>query len=303
MQSRMLWALACGCALSLPACKKEKEDNRPKTDLPAEPGEASLQVAAGDPPVEGPVPPEVSMVFFTVEGALYPLGCFDAEKKKILSGEACLAMVPEGSDVRLSSLDAEYNKKAQGRVEPQCLIGSGQTIAVGVEGITEGADFVYATWPQPAMKQVKPVSHDTTSPSATQLDEATTQKLLAAIKAAGGPAEGEVRAQQIAEVEVDGDEGTERIYAVYVPHPQRSEQYAWSGAFLAPEGTADELVLLEESKTKRDVFEIRGVVDLDGAAPYELWSHLTFEEGGGDRLLQLRDGKVSPLGGWTCGAG
>src|SRR5688572_16769172 len=84
----------------------------------------AMKVADDGEVVEGPVPPETSMVFFAIENELMPLGCFDKDKKSISSGEGCLAMVKDGTDVRLASHDSQYTRKVTGRVEPSCLGGS-----------------------------------------------------------------------------------------------------------------------------------------------------------------------------------
>jgi hypothetical protein len=125
---------------------------------------------------------------------------------------------------------------------------------------------------------------------------------MAAIVADYRGAKGELTAHQVAEIDVDGQDPKEKVYAVYLPDPASSEQYSWSGIFLAKGGDLDQLQLLEKSTTKRDVFEVRGTLDLDGSGPAELWMRLVFEEGGGDRVVQLEGDTVNPLGKYSCGA-
>jgi len=294
---------ACALALLASSCKKDEPPQEAPKPATPEPEVDSLRVAEGDPPVDGPVPPETSMVFFGVEGSLYPLACYDAAKKALLSGEPCLAMVPAGAEVRVASEDAEYNKVAGERAEPHCLIGSGKNVAVAVEGITEGASFFYGVWPRSTMKLVKPVDRDSTSPRATQLGSDEVTKLSAAVKAKGGSVGDELRAHQVAEVDLDGQGKPDKVYSVFVPDPSISEQYRWSGLFLAPEGNLDGLVFIAQSKSKRDVFEVRGTVDLDGDGQRELWTRMVFEEGAGDRIVTFQDGKPKAVGDWSCGAG
>jgi hypothetical protein len=294
---------ACALSLLLPGCPKKDEEKeepkKPKKEEPEDEGEASLQVAAGDPPVDGPMPPDESMVLFSVEGALYPLACFNKDKGKILAHEDCLDLVPSGAEVRLSSIESEYNKVAGDKVEPQCLAGSGKKIAVGVEGITEGAQFVFGTFPRQAMRGVTFIEDETLEPSNKRLSDEEKEKLAAA---SGGMTAEEIESHQVVEIDADGDGKDDKIYSVFAPDPKVSEQYKWSGIFLAKGGDLGSLELLEKSKTKRDVFEARGVFDLNGDEKNELWIRLVFEEGAGDRVYAIDSGSPKPIGNWSCGA-
>ena len=308
MRRLLCSATLTAVALTLAGCPKEEEPKKDdskeaKKDDTKKDGEGddagSLMVAEGDGGVDGPVPPETSMVFFGVEGALYPLACFDKASGKLESGDACLKMVKVGDDVRVASHDSQYNKKAGEPVEPQCMAGSGKKVAIGVEGITEGADFRYGTWPPSGIKIVEEVDKESTAPSRAHVSDDERAKIEAAIKAAGGSTGDELKVQQVADVK--GLTDHDKVYSVYVPDPKVMEQYKWSGAFLAEGGDLDKLTLLEKSKTKKDVFEVRGWMDLDGDGTRELWMRLIFAEGAGDRMVKLKGG-VSPIGNWSCGA-
>ena len=295
--------LAAGCDKEeAPADKGTKKETKeqPKKAEGEEDDAGSLSVAEGDGGVDGPVPPDTSMVFFSVEGALYPLACFDKDSGSLKSGNDCLKMVKPGEAVRVASHDSQYNKTAGEPVEPQCMAGSGKKVAVGVEGITEGADFLYGTWPPSGIKIVGEVDPDSNTPRSARLDDDEKAKLIAAVKAAGGAAKDELKAHQIADVKALTDK--DKVYSVFVPHPTLPEQYTWSGIFLAEGGDLDKVTLLEKSKTKKDVFEVRGWMDLDGDKTNELWMRLVFEEGSGDRIVSLKGGKPSPVGKWSCGA-
>ncbi len=309
---RLVWtSTLCAVALSLAGCPSEdepaKDDKKTGKDEAKAEGEGeeqddagSLMVAEGDGGVDGPVPPEVSMVFFAIEGALYPLACFDKEANAIKAGEACLKMVKPGDAVRVASHDSKYNKEAGELVEPQCLAGSGKKLAIGVDGITEGADFLYGTWPPAGIKVVKEVERDSTGPAAVQIGDEETSKLTAAVKAAGGSVGEDLKVHQVAEI--TGLTDKDKVYSVYVPDPKVLEQYKWSGAFLAEGGSLDKLTLIEKSKTKKDVFEVRGSMDLNGDKVHELWMRIVFAEGSGDRIFKLSSGKAEPVGDWSCGA-
>lgn len=295
----------CSLALVLAACKKDKEDeDKPKSETKKETKETpkeeddagSLMVAAGEGEIEGPIPPDTSMVFFTVEGALYPLGCFDKDKGTMSGGTDCLSMVKAGDDVRLASHDTQYTRKAGEREEPQCLIGSGKKYAIGVADIAAGADFRYASWPPSGIKAVKEVDKRSLEPAALQLGDDEIEKLR---KAMGGKA-GEIQAHQVAEIDADGNDKKDKFYSVYIPHPRISEEYSWSGAFLALDGNLDNLLLLDKSKSKRDVFEVHGWLNLDGKDTNELWMRLVFEESAGDQLVNVAGGKAVPLAKHSC---
>lgn len=296
-----------GLALLLGAtavgCKKDeaKKDDKKAAAGDEQPSEPTLQVATGEEEVDGPVPPETSMVFFVTEGALLPLGCFDAKTKKVRGGKDCLGLVPADAEIRVSSGDTALNKKAGERVEPQCLTGSGQKVALAAEGLGAGANFKFGAWPPSALKVVTLVGDNTIRTENSSLADDEKQKLTAAMKKAGGPS-GDIKVHQVAKLDVDGNDKPDWVYAIYVPHPTLNEQYAWSGAFLGLDDNLDAPILLEQSKTKRDVFEVRGLLDLDGDGMRELWMHMTFEEGGGDRLVRVEGNRARPVDGWSCGA-
>lgn len=264
-------------------------------------GEPTLQVNDGDAGVSGPIPPETSAVFFGVEGALYPLACFDKASKKLAHGETCLKMVPTGTDVRVASKFSSFAKKAGDLAEPQCLAGAGKKVAIAVEGITEGADFVYGTWPPSVVKLVTLAADDTTSPAKTQVGDDPKAKIVAAAKAAGG--EGDLQINQVAELDLDGDGKKEMIVAAFIPDPGSDESYRWSGLMVAPAGDLAKLQLVEKNRGRPDVFEVRGTVDLDGDKHAELWLRRQSQDGSaGDRLYAGPGGAWKGVGTWTCGA-
>ncbi len=259
-------------------------------------GEPTLQVAEGDAGAEGPVPPDTSMVFFQVEGALIPLVCFDKAKGTLASGPECLDLVPAGAEVRVSGGDQAFNKKVGERTAPSCLAGSNNKGALAAEALTGGAEFTYGAWPPSTLKIVTLVSRDSTSPAATQLDDDTAAKLAKAV-----PSKGKITAQQVAEIDLDGNDKKEGIYSVFVPHRSIAEQYAWSGVFLAPDGNLDNLVLLANSSSHKDVFEVLGTLDVDGAGNRELWIRMVYAEGAGEAVFQIEGTSVKALGKWSCG--
>lgn len=309
--TRTITSLGCTLLLALAACKggeaptkkggpAAKADAKKAADAKDEAtgeGVESLQVADGEIDDPGPVPPEASMAFFVVEGALLPLGCFDKEKGKVLGGKDCLELAPQDEEARLASLTGSAVKKILEPTEPLCTKGDGKKTARAVDGLESGANFTFGVWPRSAYRTVEAVPEDTLSDKGRQLDAGEKEKLAAAMGK-----EGEVEAHQVAKVDVDGDGTAEKIYSVFIRHATEPERYAWSGAFLAEGGDLGKLHLLEKSKSKQDVFEVRAAVDLDGDGRRELWVRLVFEEGSGDRIIRFDGWKPVPLAKWTCGA-
>jgi hypothetical protein len=323
---RALGRRALGCLLGgalvlvAPACNRDKgaddekdakdaKDTKDAKDAKASDAgkadageEGTLQVDQGDAVLEGPLPPETNAVFFGVEGALYPLACFDKGAKKLLGGDACLKMVPAGTDVRIASKFSSFTKKAGDLTEPQCLAGAGKKVAIAVEGITEGADFVYGTWPLAAIKLVTRADDASTTPAKTQLGDDKKANVTAAVKAAGG--NGDPQINQVAELDLDGDGKKELVVAAYIPDPRSDENYTWSGIMVAPGGDLTKLQLVEKNTNgKPDVFEVRGSLDLDGDKQAELWLRRQSQDGSaGDRLYTGPGGKWTGIASWTCGA-
>ncbi|RMG93571.1 MAG: hypothetical protein D6705_18385 [Deltaproteobacteria bacterium] len=262
--------------------------------------EPGLAVAAGDEIEQGPLPPNSDMVLFVNDGGLLPLGCFRAEDKKIETGTKCLDMVPDGAEVRLGTTTSTAKRKVTGRVEPLCLAGSGKKVALSAEGLGGGASYVVAVYPPPTYRAVTLVPEETKSEKATKLAEDVRAQWRAALSRLGAP-QGAVEAVQVARVDVDGNGVEDLFAALVIPDPANDERYRYSGALLAPDGDIAKAVQVERSKRREDVFELRGVVDLDGDGRRELWLRMNFAEGGGDRLVRLDGSKAVPLGRWTCG--
>jgi hypothetical protein len=257
----------------------------------------SLQVADGVVEDPGPVPPETGMALFVVEGALLPLGCFDKDAGKTLGGDACLEVVPTGAEVRVASETASAVHKVGKPTEPLCTLGKGKKNALAAEGLGEGANLTYAVWPRSAFRTVKLVPQETLSDEARVLGDAEKAALARAIGR-----DGDVEAHQVAVIDASGPDAGDKVFSAFIRHPSEPERYRWSGLFVAEGGDLDKLHLLERSKSNEDVFEVRGVLDLEGDGNSELWLRIVFEEGSGDRLVKLDDWKPTPLARWTCGA-
>ena len=284
------------------AAKADAKNGDAKAEGGSDPAD-QLVVAHDDTVEKGPVPPDADLVFFVVDGGLLPLGCFSKATAKVATGNQCLDMVADGAEVRVGSGDTSTLKKVTGRAEPLCLAGSGKKVALAAEGLSTEANYRFAAWPPAGFRTVELVSDDTLDPNNLVLSDEQQQALQAAIKASGARASGEVAAHQIASVDIDGNDNKETVFSAHIPHPKQPERYLWSGMFLAPDGDLSKLALLSRSKSKEDVLEVRGTIDIDGDGRRELWMRLVFEEGGGDRLFVVdANNKAKPLGSWTCGA-
>lgn len=308
MRARAILLPAFGALALLTACNKgsdtggkdEKQaDAKAKGDAKADggagdEGEPTLKVAEGDAGVDGPVPPETSMVFFQVDGALIPLACFDKDKGTLDGGAGCLSLVPAGADVRVSAGDEAFNKKVGDRATPTCLDGTDDKNALSADNLTGGAEFTYGTWPPAGLKLVTLVPEESKEPAATQLDDDTKAKLAKVV-----PAQGTLTAHQVAEIDVDGNDKKDGIYSVFIPHAKVQGQYAWSGIFLAPDGNLDAPVLL--SKSVKHVFEVLGTLNVDGKGGRELWIRMSYAEAAGDAVFQVEGTNVTQLGKWSCG--
>lgn len=314
MRLTVLPVLLASSCLALAACGKKDDGSKAdpkkadakaapaKADAKAaDPGEPSLKVADGAANDPGPVPPETSMVFFTVEGSLLPLACFDKEAGAIKSGAACLGLVAAGQEARVSSGDTSAVVKVGEPAEPLCTAGDGKKTALAADGVSGGANYVWAAWPRSAFKTVDAIAASTVKAEGEPLAEAERTAMEAAVKKAGGRLGGDLLAHQIVEVQTTKDR-KDKIFSVFVRDPKVTERYLFSGLFAAVGGDLGNIVQLEKSRSKQDVFEIRGSTDLDGNGTRELWVRIVFEEGGGDRLVQF-DGKApAPIGKWSCGA-
>ena len=284
------------------ACKKDPPP--PPAEAPPPPPAPAEEPEAPPKPridLSGPVPPETSAVFFSVDGAMTPLGCFDASKNKLRGGADCLALVPEGGDVVLSSAFSTELDKVTGPKAAMCEVG-GKPQSLGTPRLDGGAAFDWAAWPKSLGRVVEAVSAETRQAKKKQLNAAETEAIKAAIaKLAPKAAEGELRPHQKATVELGGDDNPELFISVVVAHATDPDRYLFSGLFMAKGGDLATLAPVHTSTKPDDVISLEGAVDLDGDGKRELWISLAFDGGAGDRIFRLDDKGAEPLAGWTCG--
>lgn len=288
--------------LLLPGCSKGKEE-QPETKK--EQPEVSPEPAPDPAPVEplfdlsGPKPPETSTVFFSVDGALLPLACFNKDKGEIAPGSECAALVSEGSETYMES---SFGKKALEKTEAGTKNSlCGDEGAIPVSSLDSGADYDWAVWPKSLGPEVVQLDPDTWSDRGARLEEVEAKAVQAAI-AEAGVNKGEFQPKQKAAVDVDGDGKDELFVSAVMLNPRDPDAYLFSGLFMAPGGDLGSLQLIDRAKKGTDQIKIFGVVDLDGDGKRELWTGISFDGGAGERIVVLGDEPKS-LGKWTCGAG
>ncbi|HEY8378436.1 MAG TPA: hypothetical protein VIK91_18190, partial [Nannocystis sp.] len=158
----LVLASACGGD-----AKKDAKADAKKTDPQTEAADTkrneatSLDKAVTALDLSGPVPPETSTVFFTVDGALIPIGCFDKAKKKLDGGKDCLGLVKAGEEVYLRSNSVEKLDKAGAPKSPMCMPGEDKPTAIGIPSVDAGETFDYAVYPKSMGKLINRVGEET----------------------------------------------------------------------------------------------------------------------------------------------
>lgn len=286
------------------ACKAEEEE-KPAEDTkkeakPAEPvPEPDAGPAVPEMDLSGPKPPEVNAVFFSVDGALLPLACYDATKKELRGGNECGSMVAEGTELYMAS---SFGKKTLDKTAPGTKASlCADENALPTPQLDAGGVFDWAVWPKSLAPTVVQIDPKTWSDRGALLSDDERAKVETAI-AKTSKAKGEFRSRQKASVDIDGDGKDEIFVSAVIAHPTDPDRNLFSALYMAPGGDWDNLLLLDRGKKDIDVVRLRGVVDLDGDGKRELWTGIIFEGGAGDRMMKLVGGKPETLAAWTCGA-
>lgn len=295
--------LACALPVAIAACSSkepEKKEDKPEDKAPEPEPEPEPTPAEPRFDLSGPTPPDTSAAMFAVDGALLPIGCFDKDKGAFATGADCAALVAEGSEVYMED---SYGKKAldktgAGTKDSLC----GDAGGLPTSGLDGGAAYDWAVWPKSLGNTFTQIDPETWSDKGARLEEVEEKAVLAAIAEVRN-VKGDFQPRQKASVDIDGDSKEELFISAIVVHPSTTDEFLFSGLFMAPGGDLGNLVLIDKAKKGRaDVIQLRGVVDLDGNGTGELWTGIAFDGGNGDRVVQLVDGAPKPLGKWTCGA-
>lgn len=308
MSARSLLLVPCTLALVLAsACGGAAKKDDPKKDAKAEakvdPGETkrnettSLDKAVTALDLGGPVPPEASTVFFTVDGALIPIGCYDAGKKKLDGGKDCLALAKAGEEVYLRSNNVEKLDKLGAPKSAMCQPGEDKPTSLGVPSVDAGETFDFAVYPKSMGKLINRVDAETWSEKGRVASDAEKTALRELAKA-----DGELQINQSVSFDVDADGKPDKLFSVFMVNPKDSEKLSYSGVLIQRGSDPSKWVPLLESRNDTETYTIRAFVDLDGDRTQEIWVNAVLTDGGGgDRMLKLKDGGADPLAKWSCG--
>lgn len=298
-------SLVTGCN----AGEKEKKEDGDKSAEKKEATEKEDTKKPPAPPVKkepaldlsGPLPPETSTVVYGVNGALIPLGCYDADSKKLMGGPACLEIAKKDDEVFLGSPDGNALDKIDSPRNALCEVAD-KPQSLGTPALDTGASYLWAVYPKSLGKGAIAMGPDSRAEAKIQLsDEESTALLAAAAKEAKKAAGGEVRSIQKGMLDVDGDGTDEVFYGIAVHAAGNPNKLLFSGLFMADGGKLDAIRLIEKNRDPNDVITLRGGVDLDGDGRRELWIGVEAEGVSGEKAVVVGD-DVTGLAGWSCGA-
>ena len=299
-------AIALSVVLSVGACKQEpkkppeSEAKQVEKTPPPQPAQDSRPVNID---LSGPQPPEVHAVFFSVNGALLPLACYNADKKQLQGGPECGNMIPSDTEVYLASETGSILDKVGDKKNALCELDNKPT-SFATSQIDAGASFDWAAWPRPLAALVEQVPTKTTTPRAAQLDEDESKAIMEAIHRQKKSIKGELRGKQKASIDIDGDEKKEVFISAVVADPKDPDRQHFSGLWMAPGGDLKQLIAIETSKRSTpETYTLRGIIDLDGNGHSELWISLSFDGGAGERVfvIEKNSNKIRSLSNWSCG--
>lgn len=293
--------------VAAPACggdakKDTKADAKAeaKTDAPADTkrdDSTSLDKVVQALDLSGPVPPESSAVFFTVDGALIPIGCYDAGKKKLDGGKDCLAVAKQGEEVYLRSNNVEKLDKLGAPKSAMCNPGEDKPTSLGVPAVDAGETFDYAVWPKSVAKLVNKVGEETWGEKGRVASDDEKKAFIALAKV-----EAELSINQSVGFDVDSDGKLDKLVSVYVVNPKDSEKFAYSAILMQRGSDPSKWITLLESRNDTETYTVRAFVDLNGDRTHEVWVNAVLTDGGGgDRILKLKADGAEPLAKWSCG--
>lgn len=296
----LAFAPACGGATDpgkgAPADTKKVEAAKPDPAAAAPEG-TSLDKAVTALDLSGPVPPETSTVFFTVDGALIPIGCFDKAKGKLAGGKDCLALIKADDEVYLRSNNVEKLDKVGAPKSAMCQPGESKPTSLGIASVDAGETFDYAVFPRSMGPLVHKVSEDSWSEKGRVASDEEKKALTALIKP-----DAELQINQSTTFDVDGDGAPDKLFSVFVVNPKDSERLSYGGVLLQRASDPSKWVPLLESRNGIETYTVRAFLDLNGDRTQEIWVNAVLTDGGGgDQILQLKGAGADPLAKWSCG--
>ena len=296
---------ACGGEAAKPDAKKTDAKAPEAPAVPAVPAEdvkhdpsTSLDKAVTTIDLAGPVPPEASAVFFTVDGALIPIGCYLHDKKKLGSGKDCLKAVKAGDEVYLKSQSIENLDRIGAPKSALCEGGAaGAPTSLAVAAVDAGASFDFAVAPKSFARQIVLMPEDSWSEKKPALAPEEVAALTALAKVEGALTIGQVALQDI-----DADGTADKLVSVFQINPKDSERFSFSGVFVQRGSAPGTWIPIETKSNDTESYRVRAAIDLDGDRKHELWLNAVSTEGsGGDRIYQLTATGATGLGKWSCG--
>lgn len=257
----------------------------------------SLDKAVQALDLSGPVPPEASAVFFTVDGALIPIGCYDSAKKKLAGGKDCLALVKADDEVYLRSNSVEKLDKAGAPKSAMCQPGEDKPTSLGIASVDAGETFDYAVFPKSLGKLINRTDPETYSEKGRVASEEEKRALTELVKP-----DAELQINQSVSFDVDGDGQADKLFSVYVVNPKDSERLSYSGVLMQRATAPGKWFPLLESRNDTETYTVRAFLDLDGDKSQEVWVNAVLTDGGGgDRIFKLKGDGAEPLAKWSCG--
>ena len=265
---------------------------------------APAPAAKTDPvaaPAEAPGPPAAKQphgrVFLAATGTgLTPIACHEAHVPKFSNGEACLALMPVGSQVHLES---GASAKVLGTGPSDCPGTPGQTLLV--EAARESLRG-HATAPADAtfVEVVPPTTPDEAAAAAPSTLLTSLKQAVAAEFPALGDAK-QLQLRQFAQVDLDGDGKPEGLAAVSLPGAGEDAAPAFAGLYLVPHSDPRPRKLKGDPAAGLQ-YTVLGALDLDADGKPELWLNSYDDDGFAWSIEQVASEGLQELGRWRCDA-
>ena len=264
---------------------------------PAPTAAASPTATAPAPVVAPPAKPHGRVFLAASEAGLIPIACHEAHVPKFSTGDACLALVAVGSELRLES---GALAKVTGTGPAPC--GGGQALVVDTP--PEALRGHATAPPDPGFVETVPPSNP--AEAVASAPEGLLGR-VAAVVATDYPALGDAKAlqlQQWSEIDLDGDGKPEGLASVMLPAVGGEDDAppAFAGVYLVPSGEGGRPRKIKGEPGSGLQFMILGAVDLDADGRPELWLNSYDDDGFAWSIEQPGTAQLTELGRWRCDA-